>query len=254
MQGPEGRSRGLRDVLTALTLPTTRSLLRSPGRRLLTTAIATLYLFIAMVLGEMLVFIQTGSGYLLITIPSSLAPQNWAYPAVEVVAPGLVVVLPVLATLTMLIVAICVGIGMSAALVLAGGWVRQRRSKVIRSSGATSLVAGLTPVMLGFLTLGACCSTALAGAAGAGALTSAGAASGNPLFTDPWALSIFQIGTMWVALLAQEYLFRIYVGTLATAASRGAPSAEAAGPTTPDLPPEAASPTPEDGSPRESPA
>ncbi len=183
--------------------------------------IGGIYLMLALVIGEMLVFLQTGPGYLLITDSWALAPAHWAYPAVEVVAPGVVLVLPILGTITMLVVSTGVGLGMGAAIVLARGWARERRSRVMSSSGASSMLAGLTPIMLGLLTLGACCSTALAGAAGFGALTRAGTAAGNPLFTNLWALAAFQMVIVWVALVAQEQLFRLYLTVV-----RDAPPAE----------------------------
>lgn len=226
----------LREVASLLLLSTTRSLLRTRRRRVLTGLVGGAYLLVALIAGGMLLF-QQGTDFLLIgpapgSLLPDLAPTNWVDVIVTIVAPGLVLELSILAVLTMAAVAVAVGLGMSAALVLAGNWFRSRREKRTLAAGTGSVLTGLTPILLGLLTLGACCSTAAAGVAGFGALTQAGTASGSPLFTNLWALSAFQVGIVWVALVAQEQLFRIYTGGRAPVPSD---SPAAGDPARPDL-------------------
>ena len=214
----------LRTALGPLDLAATRSLLRNRRRHAMVLGISLAYLLIAMNVGEMLDFLTTPVTYAVYFAPSSLSPVNWVYPLVEVSLPGVIVVLPILPTLTMLFMSLGVGISLTTAVLLALGWIRERRAHVVRSTGTASFLMGWVPAAFGMATLGACCSAAITGTIEYGFLTRGGAASGNPLFVNIWYLSAFQVALVGAALIAQEELFRLYLRLLDRPGNVGARS------------------------------
>ena len=173
---------------------------------------ALLYALGSMVLGGMLILARVQGGYTTwILWGNALGQGPWNYPGILIVAPWGVVTLPFLATWSMIFVAIGVGIGVSVALLIAAQLVRDRKRSAARP-GAVGSIAGLTPAMIALVTLGACCSTTAAATAGVGLVAQASGSSVNNLLLNNWYLDVFQVVVVFVALLAQEMLLRVYGG------------------------------------------
>jgi hypothetical protein len=194
-------------ALSLATLARSRALLRESHGFLLIGTIGALYALIAMYVGQMLTF-----GHTPLPNSATIVTQGapfWDFPALIVIAPNAVLVLPFFGTLTMAIAAGGVGIGMGVAVVLTARLLRQRRAGSARPT-AIGTAAGLTPVMLTLVTLGACCSTTAAATAG---ISLAAQSSGTSLFAvlaNNWYLGVFQLAILWVALLAQEQIVAVY--------------------------------------------
>lgn len=197
-----------RHLLGLALLERSRRLLRTPRGRLLAVSVGGIYAFIAMLVGQMLVFGPTGETSTTVFLLTSGVPW-WNYPGLLVLAPNAVLALPFFATLTMALTAIGVGLGMAVALLLAGRFLRVRPSA---SSGPASVgtAAGLTPVLISLVTLGACCSTTAAATAGIGLAAQASGTPFDTVLANTWYLGVFQLGVLWVALLAQEQLVAVY--------------------------------------------
>ena len=192
---------------------------------------ALLYALGSMILGGMLILTRVPGGYTAgILWGNALGEGSWNYPGFLLVAPWGVVSLPFLATWSMVFVAIGVGIGVSVGLLIAAQIVRDRRSATL-GPGAVGSVAGLTPVMIALVTLGACCSTTAAATAGVGLVAQASGSTLDNLLINNWYLDLFQVVVVFVALLAQELVLRVYGGLLgltSTTAPSGASLATAA--------------------------
>jgi hypothetical protein len=217
---PTGSDGSLASVLT---LSRTRKLIRNAMGRGLAISIALVYGFISLVVGLMLIFGPTGvtsTQVEVITNPYVL--QWWNYPAVLVIAPGGVLELPFFDTVSTVLVSMGVGIGMSAGIMLALRIVRQRR-QAPSGAGAATTLASLTPAMVALLTLGACCSTTAAAAAGIGAVAQASGTTYSQLLLNSWYLNVFQLAVLALALLAQEQLLRVYGGVFGLGDGSGVP-------------------------------
>ncbi len=208
-------------LLGLLLLRRTRAVVRTPRGRALVVGIATAYALLAMIAGYMLELARTGAtGTSVRVLTNPYSPAWWNYPALLVIAPGGVVVLPFFATVSMVVVAVGVGVGMSAGLLLAVRFFRSWKTAQGGSSTAASL-AGMTPPIVALLTLGACCSTSAAAAGGIGAVAMVSGTSYNQILLNPWILNVFQIVVLGIALLAQELLIGIYAGLFETASPAG---------------------------------
>ncbi|MGD0256906.1 MAG: hypothetical protein ABSB90_03375 [Thermoplasmata archaeon] len=160
-----------------LTLRRTRAEVRGVRAKLAVTAIAVGYGFVALLAGYMLEFVRTGASTPTVAVLTNpYSPAWWNYPALIVVTPGAVLVLPLLATISMAVVSIGVGLGMGAGLLVAIRFFRSWRA-ARTMEGQVPLLAGMTPAMVALLTLGACCSTS---AAAAGALGAVASITGEP--------------------------------------------------------------------------
>jgi hypothetical protein len=215
-------------LLDRLSLRRTRALIRGRFAVALAAVIGLAYGLAALLVGAMLVLGPTGAvGTTVELLRSPHAAQWWNYPAFVVIAPQVVLVLPFLATGAMLLVAGGVGLGMGAGVILGIRVFRARRSA---PAGAASSLSGLAPGLFVLLTLGACCSTSAAAFAGIGAIAQSGGTNVYALLANSWYLSLFQVAILWVALVAQEELVRIY-GSLSGTASLSAvgPSARPLG-------------------------
>lgn len=190
---------------------------------MMTVTFAVIYALGAMALGGMLVLFNQGGGYTVEVLwGNALGQSPWTYPGLLVIAPWGVLVLPFFATIAMVVVSAGVGTGMAVAVLLVVSLLRRRRA----SGRATSLgtAAGLTPVMITLVTLGACCSTTAAATAGVGLVAQVSGTSANNLLLNNWFLGVFQMVIVWVALLGQELVLRVYGGLfgLPTAAANPA--------------------------------
>lgn len=196
-----------RSVLSLLRI---RSFVRGRMARTLALAIAAAYAGAALWAGAMLQFVPTGaSGISVQVLESSGSHEWWNFPALFVVAPGGVLVLPWFATLTMIVVSVGVGWGMSAGLLFAirvvRAWRRERSG-----AGIASSLAGLSPALVAGTTLGACCSTTATAVGGLEMLAAATGVSVSALTVDTWYLNLFQIGVLALALLGQETLLLVF--------------------------------------------
>jgi len=203
---PPRRSR----LVGLLTLRRTRAVLRSRRGRALAVSIAAIYGFIALLAGYMLQIVPTGaSGTTVRVLTNSYSPAWWNYPAILVVTPSGVVVLPFLSTISMVLVSIGVGVGMGAGILLASQFFRTW--KLARAGrGLASPLAGLTPAMVALLTLGACCSTSAAAAGSIGAIAEVSGTSYDQILLNSWILNVFQVVVLAIALVAQEYLIGVF--------------------------------------------
>jgi hypothetical protein len=196
--------------LARLTLARSRALLRTRVGVLMVSFVAILYGFLSLLLGQMLVLGRTDFPNVQVTVLNGQgAAAWWNYPALVVTAPGGVLVLPFLATVTMVVVSLGVGIGMSVGLVLAYRLLRRDRTGSARPAAVGS-ISGLTPAMIALVTLGACCSTTAAATAGIGVVAQASGTTIQNLLANTWYLNLFQVGVLWVALVAQEQLLTVY--------------------------------------------
>jgi hypothetical protein len=197
-------------MLGTLLLARSRALLRTRVGALMVTFVAILYGFVSLLIGQMLVVGPNAYRTVQVTVWTGAGdPAWWNFPALVVTAPGAVLVLPFLATVTMVVVSLGVGLGMSVGLVLAYRLIRRQRSG---AAGPASLgtVSGLTPAMIALVTLGACCSTTVAATAGIGVVAQASGTSVANVLSNTWYLNLFQVGVLWVALVAQEQLLSVY--------------------------------------------
>jgi hypothetical protein len=206
--------------LTTLALLRMRRLVRRPVYLVLGVAIAALYAVLSMLQGGMLVTYPTVSGSL---PPPELylngAPW-WNYPALLIVEPTWTLYLPLLLTVTMLLASAGVGLGMSAAVRLGVQLVR-RRGRELGQPTALGALAGLTPAMIGFVLLGACCSITAGAIAGIGTVAQASGSNLDNVLLNSWYLGLFEIAVLYAALLAQEELIAVYGGLFGFQAALG---------------------------------
>jgi len=197
-------------VVGLLTLREVRAYVRRSHGLSLAVFIAVAYALGSMVIGGMLVFAQFSGGYTVLVLwGNALGLQSWNYPGLLIEAPWGFVELPFFATVSMIAVAIGVGLGMATAVLLAVQILRDRK----RTSGrpaATGTVAGLTPALISLVTLGACCSTTAAATAGVALVSASTGSSASNLLLNNWFLGVFQVVVVYVALIAQELLLRVY--------------------------------------------
>ena len=180
---------------------------------MMTVTFVLLYALGSMLYGGMLILTSIPGGYTVDFLwGNALGQAPWNYPALLIVAPWGIVSLPFFPTVAMVVVSVGVGMGMVVAVLLGVALVRNRR-RAGRPASVGS-IAGLTPAMIALVTLGACCSTTAAATAGVGLVAGASGTTSNELLINNWYLGVFQIVVVWVALIAQELLLRVYGGLL----------------------------------------
>jgi hypothetical protein len=192
--------------LSLLILRATRSLVVAPSYRALVGGIAVAYGLAAMIVGGMLQLSLSGAG----TAPFLwIVPKGpgmaWYYPAILAGGPHFLLILPIVSTIFMVLTAAGVGLGVAAAVYLG---VYSLRPLLTPGSGPRAMAStiGLTPALLVFLTLGACCSTTAAAGAGIAVLAQSSGTSTTAVLVNTWYLGLFQLAMVYVALLAQEQL------------------------------------------------
>jgi hypothetical protein len=156
-----------------------------------------------MLLGLMLTFFNTQQSGVTTTLIWNGSPW-WNYPGLLVLAPGGVLALPFLPTLTMLLVSAGVGLGASASILLL---VPRRQggtpTPAVRS--VTSTVAGgATPAIAGLATLGACCCTSCVGAAGIAVVAAASGTNVADVIRNNWYVALFELAIVGLSLLLLE--------------------------------------------------
>ncbi len=197
-----------------LTLREIRGYIRRSHAVMMSITFAVLYALGAMTIGGMLILAPVGGGYqYLVLWGNALGIGSWNYPAFIVMAPWGYIELPFFATVSMIVVSIGVALGMAVAVLLGISLVRSRRQASGRAASVGS-IAGLTPAMIGLVTIGACCSTTAASVAGIGLVAGATGTTVGSLLFENWYLGVFQIVIVWLALFAQEIVLRVYGGLL----------------------------------------
>jgi hypothetical protein len=131
------------------------------------------------------------------------------YPAILAGGPYFQVDLPMISMILMTLTAAGVGLGMGLAVRLVVRLLRDRRNGRIGFTAARSAI-GLTPAMIALVTLGACCSTTAAATAGLSLAARWGGGAASSLLANTWYLGLIQLSVVYVALLAQEHLVRLY--------------------------------------------
>jgi hypothetical protein len=205
---PVPESGDTRSPFSLLTLRFIRRYIRRSHAVMMTAFFAVLYALGSMLYGGMLILTPLRAPYVVEVLWGGGAPA-WNYPGLLVVQSWGVLTLPFFATISMVVVAIGVGIGMSVAVLLGVALVRDRRARAGQPATVGS-VAGLTPAMIALVTLGACCSTTAAATAGVGIVGQVSGSSTDNLLLNNWYLGVFQMVVVWVALIAQELLLRVY--------------------------------------------
>ena len=182
----------------------------SARSRVMVGTIGLGYALVAMVVGGMLYLSLTPLrlGWFFYIYPSGAGP-GWTYPAILAGGPHFFLDLPLLSGILMTLSAAGIGLGMSVGVLLAIRLLRRPRETVPGPTVAGS-IAGLTPVVFGLVTLGACCSTAAAATAGIGLVAQSSGTSPSEAIANAWYLGVFQVVVVYVALLAQEQLLRVY--------------------------------------------
>jgi hypothetical protein len=197
-------------VWSLVTLRGTRSLLSGPPYRILVGLIGLGYALGAMVFGGMLYLPSSPlkTGWFVYVYPSGPGP-SWTYPAILAGGPNFFVDLPIVSAILMTLSAAGVGLGMSLAVLLGVRLTRRRRAGLLRPTVVGS-AAGLTPVMIALVTLGACCSTTAAATAGIGLAAQSSGTTPAAALANAWYLGVFQVVVIYVALIAQEQLLSVY--------------------------------------------
>ncbi|MGP8078416.1 MAG: hypothetical protein ACLQD8_07460 [Thermoplasmata archaeon] len=202
--------RGVSEVWSLLTLRGTRARLTGLRYRLLVGLIAIGYAVGAMIFGGMLYLpsrpLRLGTFFYI--YPSGPGP-HWMYPAILAGSPYFQLDLPIVSAILMTLSAAGVGLGMALAVYLGVRLVRQRRAGAVGPL-AMGTAAGLTPAMIALVTLGACCSTTVAATAGISLAAQSSGTNAATLLANTWYLGLFQVVVVYVALVAQEQLVKVY--------------------------------------------
>ncbi len=196
----------VRHILSLATLQRTRALLRSRRARLLAAAIAVIFVFVSMLIGQMLTFPGFAS-------PSFMSVQWtgspwWDFPDLFIYNGGVALDLLLLPTVTMILVSAGVGIGLTAALFTAFPRLRAQPQGSGRGTATTS-TAGAGAAITGLATLGACCCTTCVSAAGVAVVAAASGTNVALLLGQTWYLELFQLVVVGLALLALERSLRL---------------------------------------------
>jgi hypothetical protein len=210
-------------IWALLSLSHSRALVRRPRFLLLATVIAVVYALIAMVVGGMITIFSPPAHLTSYWVLFLSGTPWWDYPGLLAVNPYFALSLPFLPTLFMVVTSAGVGLGMSVAVILSLSLLRHRRATAGRPAVVGTAV-GLTPAMIALITLGACCSTTAAASAGIGITAQATGTSAGALLLNNWYLGVFQLVILYVALLAQEQLLRVYGSLVPVSTGFGRPS------------------------------
>ncbi len=185
----------------------------------LVVVLGLLYLLGSLVEGGMLGLARLQGGYTITIITSNATGAGWwNYPALIVAAPWGYLELPFFTAVSMLVVTVGVALGMAVAAILLYRLLRPSAEGAARTQ-AVGAATGLTPAMIGLVTLGACCSTTAAASAGVGLVAQASGTTVSNLLLNDWYLGVFQVVVVWSALFAQELLLTVYGGLFGPRAS-----------------------------------
>lgn len=223
LPGPMPTPQWLAQAWSLLSLRGTRTLLSPPRYRVLVGLIGLSYAFIAMLVGGMFYLPSSPlrEGWFFYLYPSGPGP-SWAYPTILAGSPYFQLNLPFLSAILMTLTSAGIGLGMSLGVLLGIRLIRRRREGSLGPT-AVGTAAGLTPAMIGLVTLGACCSTTAAATAGISLVAQSSGTSPAVALANAWYLGVFQVIVVYIALLAQEQLVTVY-GFLVSRSTSGSPS------------------------------
>ncbi|MCI4350397.1 MAG: hypothetical protein L3K15_02640 [Thermoplasmata archaeon] len=190
-------------LVPLLALRRTRALVRSPFGRFLAITVAAAYALVSMLLGYMLTFFNTQQSGVTAVVIWQGTPW-WNYPGMLVVAPGGVLALPFLSTITMLLVSAGVGLGAAAAVLLLVPGLRRGRNVPAVRSMASTVAGGATPAIAGLATLGACCCTSCVGAAGIAVVAAASGTNVGEVIRNNWYVAVFELAIVGLSLILLE--------------------------------------------------
>jgi hypothetical protein len=185
-----------------------------------------------MVFGGMLYFppAPVRTGWFFYVYPSGPG-ASWTYPAILAGGPYFLVDLPMVSGILMTLTAAGVGLGMALGVLLGIRLIRRRKDGLL-GPVAVGSGAGFTPVMIALVTLGACCSTTAAATAGISLAAQSSGISPSAALAHAWYLGVFQVVVVYVALIAQEQLVRVYGLLLGRSTARTASPGDGARVTT----------------------
>ncbi|HEV2519950.1 MAG TPA: hypothetical protein VGX00_04935 [Thermoplasmata archaeon] len=191
-------------VFRTLSLRSVRSQVRGWPARSLALGVGIVVGFASLLAGGMLVLLPTQGAYTPLDVVYGGGPSSWwFFPEVIIVQPWGYLQLPWLPALAMLLVAVGAGLGSAASVGVLARWLRQPRT-VGTARSAAGVAAGAGPGLASLATLGACCCTSCTSAAGLAIVAAASGTSVGTLFRVDWFLPVFQVGVVYLSLLAQE--------------------------------------------------
>jgi len=206
-----------RETLRWVTLPEIRQRMRSRSARVVAIGTACLFALVSMLAGEMIVLQNISGPAVFQVLSSPPGGQWWNFPQPFAILPWGTVALPFLPTVCMALVSAGVGIGVGVGFVMIAPLVR--RSPTPARPVATGAAAGVAPAIAGLATLGACCCVGCVGATGVSIVAAASGVSIASLYLNDWYIGLFQVGVVFVSLLATESILE-RVATHAEAAPR----------------------------------
>lgn len=200
------------DLARALRFEEIRAFLRQSHALGLAVLLGVSYALGSLLLGGMLILAPE---HVSTTVEVLLGGSagSWNYPALFVIAPWGVLGLPFFATVSMVVVATGVGLGMAVAVVLTYRLVRPSAEEAARTK-SVGIATGLTPAMISLVTIGSCCTTTAAATGGIGLIAQASGTTTTNLVLNNWYLGVAQIAIVWAAVFGQELLLTVYRGLL----------------------------------------
>lgn len=192
---------------TFLALPRLRAILAVPIFRRVAEASALAYVAVAGATGMVTELPRASSGGFLWIVPRGPG-FPWEFPAVLAGDGRWRVVAPILPTLVMVLTAAGVGLGMASVAFVIGRYRAEGR-RVADGPGAA---LGLSPALVAFLLLGACCGATAAAGAGVVAMAAGTGTNATAVSVNPWFVGLFQLAVVMLSLFAQEQLLEIYEG------------------------------------------
>ncbi len=160
--------------------------------------IAVAYAIISAFVGLLVEVFPAGSSS---SMQVGALPQStdWWNPVLNVNSSGWVLSLPLLATVTLILVSLGVGLALGACLVLVGSLVRDRGNAAAEGSGAS-----IVPAVAGLATHGVCCCTACTATLSLGVVASVSGTDMYALLRNHWYLDAFQLVVVGISLVALE--------------------------------------------------
>ncbi len=198
----------LREFLSLLSLRETRRGLREARMRWVIMPLAVSFALVSMILGRMLEFYPSYQPFSVTTVWVNYGnPIWWNYPALVILFSQGDLILPFLATVTMVLVSAGVALGGATGLTALRAFVRARRLRT-KAAGPAAAATSTAPAVGGLATLGACCCTSCAGLAAVAVVAGATGTSLSVLRLNTWYIDLFQLVVVGVSLLAQEHAMR----------------------------------------------
>lgn len=165
--------------------------------------IAVAYAILSVFVGSLIQVSPAGSS---LSMQSGGLPQStdWWNPVLIINSSDWVLTLPLLATVTLILVAIGVALALGACVVLVGSCVRSRG----HAATAGGAGASIAPAVVGLATHGVCCCAACTATLSIGVVASVSGTNMYSLLIHNWYLEIFQLVVVGISLAALERSLR----------------------------------------------